>query len=58
MNQFTSVHDVHDIKQLLNDALTLKENPYALQHLGKNKTLGLVFKPQSADTPEYPKGRA
>ena len=43
MNQFTSVHDVHDIKQLLNDALTLKESPYALQHLGKNKTLGLVF---------------
>ncbi|RZM27567.1 MAG: acetylornithine carbamoyltransferase [Pedobacter sp.] len=43
MNQFTSVHDVHDIKQLLNDALTLKESPYELQHLGKNKTLGLVF---------------
>jgi len=43
MNQFTSVHDVHDIKQLLNDALTLKESPYTLQHLGKNKTLGLVF---------------
>jgi len=43
MNQFTSVHDVQDIKQLLNDALTLKESPYTLQHLGKNKTLGLVF---------------
>jgi N-succinyl-L-ornithine transcarbamylase len=43
MNQFTSVHDVTDIKQLLKDALTLKENPYSLQDLGKNKTLGLVF---------------
>ncbi|RZK63813.1 MAG: acetylornithine carbamoyltransferase [Pedobacter sp.] len=43
MNQFTSVHDVADIKQLLKDALTLKENPYSLQNLGKNKTLGLVF---------------
>jgi len=43
MNQFTSVHDVADIKQLLKDALTLKENPYSLQDLGKNKTLGLVF---------------
>jgi len=43
MNQFTSVHDVNDISQLLNDALGLKENPYSLQHLGKNKTLGLVF---------------
>lgn len=43
MNQFTSVHDVADIKQLLKDALILKENPYSLQDLGKNKTLGLVF---------------
>src|SRR5215217_4875272 len=43
MNQFTSVNDVQDIGQLLKDALSLKENPYAHQHLGKNKTLGLVF---------------
>src|SRR6187402_2593802 len=43
MNQFTSVHDVQDIRQLLKDALALKENPYSHQHLGKNKTLGLVF---------------
>lgn len=43
MNQFTSVNDVNDIGQLVKDALTLKENPYAHQHLGKNKTLGLVF---------------
>jgi N-succinyl-L-ornithine transcarbamylase len=43
MNQFTSVNDVHDIGQLVKDALTLKESPYAHQHLGKNKTLGLVF---------------
>ena len=43
MNQFTSVNDVQDISQLLTEALALKENPYAHQHLGKNKTLGLVF---------------
>ena len=43
MNQFTSVHDVKDIEQLLAAALTLKENPYAFSELGKNKTLGLVF---------------
>lgn len=43
MNQFTSVNDVQDISQLVKDALALKENPYAHQHLGKNKTLGLVF---------------
>jgi len=43
MNQFTSVNDVEDISQLVKDALALKESPYTHQHLGKNKTLGLVF---------------
>ncbi len=43
MKLFTSVNDVKNIKQILNDALALKANPYAFQHLGKNKTLGLVF---------------
>ncbi|SMC68981.1 Rossmann-fold NAD(P)-binding domain-containing protein [Pedobacter africanus] len=43
MNQFTSVNDVQHIDQLVEDALALKGNPYAHQHLGKNKTLGLVF---------------
>ncbi|MFA4867528.1 MAG: acetylornithine carbamoyltransferase [Pedobacter sp.] len=43
MNQFTSVNDVQDISQLVKDALALKESPYAHQHLGKNKTIGLVF---------------
>ncbi len=43
MKQFTSVHDVADIEQLVKDALTLKSNPYSDKHLGENKTLGLVF---------------
>lgn len=43
MKLFTSVHDVPNIKQFVNDALALKANPYAHQTLGKNKTLGLVF---------------
>ncbi|TZF81704.1 acetylornithine carbamoyltransferase [Pedobacter sp. BS3] len=43
MRLFSSVHDVTDIKKLVQDALDLKANPYAHQHLGKNKTLGLVF---------------
>ncbi|WP_219222902.1 acetylornithine carbamoyltransferase [Pedobacter antarcticus] len=43
MNQFTSVNDVNDISQLVNDALTLKQNPYSQEHLGKHKTIGLVF---------------
>ena len=40
---FTSVHDVPNIKQFVSDALALKANPYAFESLGKNKTLGLVF---------------
>jgi N-succinyl-L-ornithine transcarbamylase len=43
MKQFTSVNDVEDINQLIQDALELKLQPYAHQDLGKNKTMGLVF---------------
>ncbi len=43
MKQFTSVHDVTDINALVAEALALKQNPYANQQLGKNKTIGLVF---------------
>jgi N-succinyl-L-ornithine transcarbamylase len=43
MKQFTSVNDVTDLKAIVAEALELKKDPYAHQHLGKNKTLGLVF---------------
>jgi len=43
MKLFTSVHDVTDVNALVASALSLKQNPYAHQHLGKNKTIGLVF---------------
>jgi len=43
MKLFSSVNDVQDINALVKEALNLKANPYAYQHLGKNKTLGLVF---------------
>jgi N-succinyl-L-ornithine transcarbamylase len=43
MKLFSSVHDVPDIKTMVAEALQLKQNPYAHQHLGKNKTLALVF---------------
>ena len=43
MKLFSSVHDVADIKALVNEALQLKKNPYSYQHLGKNKTMALVF---------------
>jgi N-succinyl-L-ornithine transcarbamylase len=43
MKLFSSVHDVADIKSIVAEALQLKQNPYAFQHLGKNKTMALVF---------------
>ena len=43
MKLFSSVNDVTDIKQLVADALHLKQNPYAYKHLGENRTLGLMF---------------
>ena len=43
MKLFSSVHDVDDIKAITAEALALKRNPFAFQHLGKNKTMALVF---------------
>src|ERR1700712_2854200 len=44
MKLFSSVNDVPDVYALVQEALRLKQSPYAAhQHLGKNKTLGLVF---------------
>ena len=43
MQQFTSVQDISDVQALVQEALELKAGPFAFQHLGRNKTLGLVF---------------
>lgn len=43
MKQFTSVYDVDNIKNFLQEAFEIKKNPFAYSELGKNKTLGLVF---------------
>ncbi|RCH55965.1 N-acetylornithine carbamoyltransferase [Mucilaginibacter hurinus] len=43
MKLFSSVHDVTDINELVADALRLKHAPHEHKHLGKNKTLGLIF---------------
>ena len=43
MKHFTTVNDVKDLDQLVNEALELKKDPFAFSHLGKNKTLGLIF---------------
>lgn len=43
MKQFTSVHDIDNLKSALEKAKFVKENPFANQQLGKNKTLMLIF---------------
>lgn len=43
MNNFFSVADIDDLDSVVQEALSLKADPYAWRELGKNKTLGLVF---------------
>ena len=43
MRQFFSVADVSDLQGIVSEALQLKQAPFAYEHLGKRKTLGLVF---------------
>lgn len=43
MKLFSSVNDVADVNALVKEALALKQDPFANQQLGKNKTLALVF---------------
>jgi N-succinyl-L-ornithine transcarbamylase len=43
MKQFLSINDVVNPSQLVKQALELKSNPFGYGHLGKNKTLGLLF---------------
>lgn len=43
MKHFTSVKDIGNIKQALERAKYVKENPFADQDLGRNKTLLMIF---------------
>ncbi|WP_126972609.1 N-acetylornithine carbamoyltransferase [Gynurincola endophyticus] len=43
MKNFTSVHDVQDIKALVEKALAYKANPLQDKSLGANKRIGLLF---------------
>ena len=43
MKHFTSVQDIGDLQQALEKARFVKENPFADQALGRNKTLMLIF---------------
>ncbi len=43
MRHFTSVYDLPDLNEAIKTAHTLKNNPFGYQHLGKNKTIVLIF---------------
>ncbi|MEM6299860.1 MAG: acetylornithine carbamoyltransferase [Bacteroidota bacterium] len=43
MKNFTSVNDVPDVLKLIEEARSMKANPFAYKAYGENKTLGLLF---------------
>lgn len=43
MKYFTTVHDVANPAQLIEEALALKKEPFSHARAGKHKTLGLIF---------------
>jgi N-succinyl-L-ornithine transcarbamylase len=43
MNHFISPADISDVTALVQEAASLKANPFGFSELGKNKTIGLLF---------------
>jgi N-succinyl-L-ornithine transcarbamylase len=43
MLKFTSVKDIPDLKKAVEIALEIKKDRFAFQHLGKNKTIVMIF---------------
>ncbi len=43
MKNYTSVKDISNLEEAVKTAFEVKKNPYGFQHLGKNKTMVLVF---------------
>jgi N-succinyl-L-ornithine transcarbamylase len=43
MRHFTSVNDINDLRKALDVAFDVKKNPFAYSHLGRNKTMVLIF---------------
>lgn len=43
MKNYTSIQDVENLDQLVQEAIELKKSPFAHKHLGENKTLGMIF---------------
>jgi N-succinyl-L-ornithine transcarbamylase len=43
MKHYTSIQDVENLDQLVQEAIELKKAPFEHKHLGENKTLGMIF---------------
>jgi N-succinyl-L-ornithine transcarbamylase len=43
MKHFINLNDVESVPELIKQGRALKANPFSFQHLGKNKTIGLLF---------------
>ena len=43
MRHYTSIQDVENLDQLVQEAIELKKAPFEHKHLGENKTLGMIF---------------
>lgn len=43
MRNFTNVHDIGDLKAAVAEALEVKKDRYAYGHLGRNKTMLMIF---------------
>lgn len=43
MTDFLSIQDVANIDSLIQEGLNAKQDPFAKQHLGQRKTMGLIF---------------
>jgi N-succinyl-L-ornithine transcarbamylase len=43
MKKFTAVSDITNVHLLLQQALALKKKPQSFSHIGKNKSIGLIF---------------
>ena len=43
MKQFLDLEDIPNIEKIINEAISLKQNPFAFEDLGKHKTIGLLF---------------
>ena len=43
MKQFIDLEDIQSVPKLIRDAISLKKNPFQFEHLGKHKTIGMLF---------------